>query len=309
MEGRRAVPATVAAALVLAIAGAGAAVAPAAGPSTCSGTFSKQGVLKGTYPNGVIVKGVCVVKSGKARVIGNVTVTRGAALGAVFGRHHSSLTIVGNLIVNRGGTALLGCKVNPDGSGFPCIDESNMKHPTLTSHTTVTGNIIEVSPIGVIVHNSTIGGSISEFGGGGGLSCNPPKSGIFAAVMSPVYSDYEDTAVGGGITVSGLNTCWLGLARVTVHGSVALRSNDLGDPDGIEVVKNHIRKNLSCTGNRHPAGPPGTMPVWDSAEANPSSHAIYPRISEPNTVGGKRSGQCAKASPTTLGGPPAAAAF
>jgi hypothetical protein len=133
---------------------------------------------------------------------------------------------------------------------------------------------------------------------------------VFAAIMSPVYSDYEDSTVGGNLSISGLSTCWLGLARLNVHGNVALVNNVLGDPDGIEVVTNTIGKNLSCQGNGHPAGgPPGAMPVWDSAEANPNSHAIYPRVSHPNTVGGTRSGQCSTASPIALGGPPAAAAF
>ena len=306
---RRMAPVT-AALIVLAIAGASAAVAPAAGPHICSGKFNTPGLLKGTYRNGVIVRGVCVVKTGKAHVLGTLTVTNGSALGAVFGHHNSSLTITGNLVVDRGGTALLGCKVNPDGSGFPCVDDPNMKHPTLTSHAVVTGSIVERSPLGVIVHNSAIGGSITESGGGGGLSCAPPTSGVFAAIMSPVYSDYEDSTVGGNLSISGLSSCWLGLARVKVHSNLSVKNSVTGDFDGIEIVTNNIGKNLSCRGNSHPAGgPPGAMPVWDSAEANPNSKAIYPRISHPNRVGGKRSGQCVTASPVTLGGPPAAPAF
>ena len=305
---RRIAPVT-AALVVLAVAGASAAVARTAGPHVCSGTFKTPGLLKGAYPNGVTVKGVCEVKTGKAHVFGKLTVTNGAALGAVFGRHHSSLTVTGNLVVAKGGVVFLGCKANPDRTGFPCVDDPNQKHPTLTSHATVTGSIIERSPLGVIVHNSAIGRNITETGGGGGLGCAPPKTGVFAAVKSPVYSDYEDSTVGGNVSISGLTTCWLGLARDQVHGNVALVNNDLGDPDGIEVVTNNIHKNLSCTGNTHPGGPPGTMPVWDSAESNPNSHAIYPRTSHPNTVGGTRSGQCVTASPVTLGGPPAAPAF
>lgn len=175
----------------------------------------------------------------------------------------------------------------------------------------VTGSIIEHSPLGVIVHNSSIGHNVTESGGGGGLSCAPPNTGVFAAIGSPVYSDYEDSTVGGNLKISRLNTCWLGLARDKVHGNVTLAKNDLGDPDGIEVVHNKIRKDLSCHGNSHPRSgePPGAMPVWDSAEANSNSMAIYPRISEPNKVGGKRSGQCVTASPTKQGGPPAAPAF
>jgi hypothetical protein len=306
---KRGAPGALAAVFVLAIAGAGAAVAPAAGPYTCSGKFRSPGVLKGSYPNGVVVKGTCAVKAGKAHVFGTLLVTKGATLGAAFGLKHSSLTLTGNLVVGPGAIVVLGCKVNPNGSGQPCFDETNMKKPTLTSHEVITGSIIENSPLGVVIHNSAVGGSVTETGGGGGLNCKTPKSGPFAAAMSPVFSDIEDDTIGGSIRISGLNTCWLGIARANVRGSVTINNNTLADPDGIEVLASHIHKNLSCSGNGHPAGsPPGTLPVWDSADL-PPTFAVYPRVSEPNTIGGKRSGQCVTASPTTLGGPPAAPAF
>ena len=306
---RRSLLAAVAAACVLAVAAAAAEVAPAAGPYVCSGTLGKPGVLKGSYPNGVVVKGTCAVKSGKAHVFGTLLVTKGATLAAVFGRHNSRLTLTGNLVVGPKAIVFLGCKANPDGTGMPCLDESNMKHPTLASHPLIAGNITETSPLGVVIHNTSIGGNVTETGGGGGLNCKTPKSGPFALAMSPVYSDLEDTTVGGNVKVSGLNTCWLGIARDNVRGNVTIKNNDLADPDGIEVLSSHIRKNLSCSGNKHPAGsPPGALPIWDSADL-PPTFAVYPRKSEPNTVGGKRHGQCVTASPTTLGGPPAAPAF
>jgi hypothetical protein len=305
---KRTVPVAIAAAVALAWAvGAGA---KAVSPHVCSGQLGKPGLLKGTYPNGVVVKGVCAVKTGKAHVIGTLKVSNGGALGAVFAADHSSLTVTGNIVIGKGAIAFIGCKVNPNGSGFPCADDPNQKHPTLTSHATVTGSITESSPIGVVIHNTTIGGSVTETGGGGGLNCVPPKTGVFAKFMSPVYSDYEDSSVGGSISISKLDSCWLGIARVKVKGSVTVKNNDMLDPDAIEIVANKITKNLSCSGNSHPGGPPGTMPVWDSAEAfsNPPG-VIFPRTSAPNTVGGTRSGQCVTASPTTLGGPPAASHF
>ncbi|MBV8942991.1 MAG: hypothetical protein JO240_14790, partial [Solirubrobacterales bacterium] len=51
-----------------------------------------------------------------------------------------------------------------------------------------------------------------------------------------------------------------------------------------------------------------SLPIWDSAETV-KLPKIYPRVSEPNTVGGKRSGQCVIASPIKPGGPPAAKHF
>jgi hypothetical protein len=107
--------------------------------------------------------------------------------------------------------------------------------------------------------------------------------------------------------MNGLRTCWFGLARDTVKSYVTININKTADPDAIEVLANHIGKSLSCAGNRHPgAQPKGALPIWDSAEAG---SGLYPRVSEPNTVGGSRSGQCVKASPIKLGGPPAAKHF
>ncbi len=80
-------------------------------------------MLKGTYRGGVVVKGVCAVKAGKAHVIGTLTVAKDAAHAAAFGAHHSSLTVTGNVVVDAGGFAILGCKANPDGTGIPCLDD------------------------------------------------------------------------------------------------------------------------------------------------------------------------------------------
>ena len=304
MRLRRGVPALAAAALVLAIAGAGAAAAPAAGPFVCSGKFHTPGLLKGTYPDGVVVKGVCAVKTGQANVIGTLTVIKGGALGAAFGAHHSRLTVTGNLVIDAGGVAILGCKANPNGTGMPCFDDK-AKVPKLTSHPVISGNVVAKSAVGVLIHNTTIGGNYKETGGGGGLSCNPPKTGVFGAIKSPVFSDIEDAAVKKNVVISGLKTCWLGLARDKIGGSLAINNNTLADPDGIEVLANQIKKNLGCAGNTHPAAasPPGAQPVYDSSEANPMAMTIYPRVAEPNTVGGTRSGQCTLASPSTPTGP------
>src|SRR5579875_73944 len=306
---RRGTPVALAAGVALAIVGFGASQAAAAGPTVCRGTLHRPGVLKGTYRNGVIVRGVCDVKSGRAHVIGTLTVTRGSVLAAAFGGHHSSLTVSGNLLVDQCATAILGCKVNPTGTGFPCIDEPNASHPTLTSHAVVTGNLIARSALGVLVHNSSIGGNVKQSGGGGGLSCAP--KGVFSMFKSPVYSDYEDSTIGGNVLISELDSCWLGFARDRIRGTLTISRNEMADPDAIEVLASRIGKNLACRANGHPSPmPPGDMPVWDSADlhTNPPG-VIYPRISEPNRVGGKRSGQCVTASPTTLGGPPAAHAF
>lgn len=299
---------TAAVGVVLAIAGTTAGANPAASPHVCSGTFSSPGVLKGANPNGVVVKGVCFVNAGKAHVTGTLTVTNGSALVALFGAHHSSLTVAGNVVLDRGSAAALGCKANPNGTGMACVDDPDQSHPTLTSHDRISGNIIAHKALGLIVHNSAIGNSIKDIGGGGGATCAVPKSGIFHAFKSPAFSDLEDSSVGGDVRMNGLRTCWFGLARDNVRSYVTINLNKTADPDAIEVLANHIGASLSCSNNRHPGTQPkGALPIWDSADAGGSG--IYPRVSEPNTVGGSRSGQCVKASPIKLGGPPAAKKF
>ncbi len=288
-----------AAGLALGVLAASPSVAPAAKgkpkPHTCLGTSKSPGVLAGSYPSGVLVKGVCGVNAGPAHVFGTLTLGPGSALAAAFGLNHrthhggSSLTVTGDLVVGRGATLILGCRVVAGGAGFPCLDEPNQKKPTLTSAERVSGNLIENAPLGVVVHNSLIGGNVKETGGGGGVNCTP--SGPFKAFMSPVYSDYEDSSVGGNLGITGLKSCWLGVARVRVHGNLGFASNKLADPDAIEILANHVGKNLSCVGNSS---------VWDSFDLTMNP---YPRQADPNTVHGKRVGQCVLASPATAGGP------
>lgn len=272
-------------------------------PFRCSGTSAKPGVLTGKQRHGVIVEGLCEVNSGAARVTGTVKLKPGATLLAAYGLNHktgkpgSSLTVKGDVIVGRGATFVMGCGP-PE---FGCLDDPNPSNPMLVSHSTVTGNLVSRAPLGVIVHLSKIGGSIREKGGGGGLSCAPPTTGAFAMLMSPVFSDYEESSVHGGISVKDLTTCWLGIASMKIHGSVTLVNNETGDPDGVEVLVNRIHGNLACRGNSHPPGsPPIAQPVWDSAEI--TMNTLYPRKPQPNDVHGKRAGQCVLASPATPGG-------
>jgi hypothetical protein len=239
----------------LGLLGAGAAsAAPAghgAGTWVCSGTPKSPGVLAGSHSS-VVVIGTCVVNAGPASVQGNLVVTRDSTLLAAFARndttHHgkSRLAVGGNLVVRAGGTLLLGCEA----AHFACLDDPHQKHPTLSSASAVGGNLIGTGALGIVVHNSAIGGSVLQNGGGPGLTCTP--TGVFAQFKSPVYSDYEDNWIGGSLAVAGLRSCWLGSLRNHVHGSVLMLGNRLADPDAMEVVSNVVRGNMACFRN-HPA--------------------------------------------------------
>ncbi len=227
--------------LALTLGSLGAASASASAQNgTCSGTPGSPGVLAGTYTGNVTIQGACAVNAGPALVKGNLTVRPGSALVAGFGLNDalgsgsSSLTVKGNVLIQSGAAALIGCFP----TSFPCIDDPNPASPTLSSPVRIAGNLVEQSPLGVVMHDGSVSGNVVETGGGGGLTCEP--SGIFALFQSPVYSDYEDSTVRGNLEISGLTSCWLGIARVHVSGNMRLAGNQLADPDAIEIIANEI---------------------------------------------------------------------
>ena len=268
----------------------------AAGPPVCTGTPDSPGVLAGTYHSNVLVTGVCAVNGGAAVVFGNLTVAPGAAVLAAFalndltGKGTSSLKVTGKLLVQPGGTALVGC----DAASFACLDDPNQEAPTLNMRPKL-GSVNERQPLGVVIHNALVNGSVTESGGGGGETCTP--SGIFEVFGSPVYSDLENSTIHGNVTVTGLQSCWLGNIRDHVGGTVKISNNQLADPDAIEILSNHVSGSLICKGNSM---------TWDSTDLTEN---LYPRQPEPNTVNGKRVGQCVLASPPTEGGQPGPGPF
>jgi hypothetical protein len=275
--------------------GAGPADA-AAGRPLCTGTPAAPGVLAGAFHSNVLVTGVCAVNGGQAVVYGNLTVAPGAALVAAFalndvtGKGISSLRVTGKLIVQKGGSALVGCFA----SSFACLDDPNQSAPTFNRRAKV-GGVVERRPLGVVFHDTLISGNLTEMGGGGGETCVP--SGIFGVFGSPVYSDIEDSTVRGNLSITNLSSCWLGTARVQISGNAKYTNDQLADPDAIEILSNHVAGNLVCKGNSM---------VWDSADLTSN---LYPRAPEPNTVLGKRVGQCVLASPPTEGAPPGPGPF
>jgi hypothetical protein len=262
---------------------AGAAVS---GTTTCAGTsISSPGVLTGTVNSNVLVKGICVVNAGPAVVNGDVTVSPGSVLVSAFGMHNSSLSVKGNIYVRAGATAVLGC--NP--ANFACIDDPNPNKPTLSSPLTVGLDLRSNQPLGIVVHNFTVGGDVIQTGGGGGVNCNP--QGVFKLFQSPVYSTYEVGSVGGDVRISSVHSCWMGIVQLQVGNTMVMYRNKLADPDAIEILANNITGNLICRGNSM---------TWNSHELG---NGLFPRAHQPNTVGRNRKGQCVLSSPNKPGGP------
>ena len=220
--------------------------------STCSGTIDAPGVLAGDYHSNVIVTGICFVNGGPANVSGDLIIAPGAALNASFalndtagGSGVSSLSVRGDVVVQEGGTAFIGCEPNFS----TCSDDPDQNGGTLTGQNHIRGSLIEFQPLGVIVHATTIDGSVAEFGGGGGVNCTPPAGSVFEAFGSPAFSDYEDNSIGHDLIVAGLQTCWLGSLRNTVGGSLIDVKNTMADPDAGEVLQNTVRHDIVCIDN------------------------------------------------------------
>jgi len=194
----------------------------------------------------------------------------------------SGITVNGNINVASGGTLILGCEP----SAFPCFDD--LAAPSLSSPDTVQGSILATSPLGVLVHVSTIGSDAIQTGGGGGVSCVP--TGIFAGLPppvgpSPAYSDYEDNTIGGNLRVTGLQSCWFGALRDKIGGSFTYANNTLADPDASENFTNTISGNFLCSGN---------SPVVHYGDSGGST----------NIVGGFATGECAFGVTQPQPGPP-----
>ena len=115
----------------------------------------------------------------------------------------------------------------------------------LSTTDTVGGSLTAQKALAVIVHASTIGHNVSLIGGGGGVSCIPSP----AVGGSPPYSDFEDVTIGGGLTITGLRSCFLGVFRVVITQNFELHDSLNADPDGNELADNSIAHNLNCTEN------------------------------------------------------------
>jgi hypothetical protein len=238
--------------VVLGAGAAGAAQAHGHHSSTCTGTFNAPGVLAGKFKGDVVVTGVCVVNGGAAVIKGDLILAPGSALNATFalndvaGTGTSSLTVKGDVKVGRGALLAMGCEPNFS----PCTDDPNAgTGGTLTGQNKVFGSVRAFQAVGVLLHASTIKGSVSVLGGGGVESCNPPFPGVFADLGSPPFTDAEDNSIGGNLTMAGLHSCWLGALRNSVRGSVLVAGNSMADPDAMEILANLVRGSIACFKN------------------------------------------------------------
>jgi hypothetical protein len=240
---------------------------------TCSGNFA---VIPAGSFGSLTVEGFCLVApTGTLTVAHNVIVAPGAVLLTnypPFGgpRGLANINVGGNVIVESGAVLVMGC-------GGVCTD-------------VISGNLIGDGALGIIVHATSIDGSVLESAGGNGGTCAPPTSGFFGFIHHPGFSVLDGANIGGDVVVDGYQSCWLGVNHSHVGGNVVVVNNNLADPDAVEILDNTIMGNLVCQQNSM---------VWDSTELTDTG--LFPRLPEPNTVDGHRVGQCVTASPPGSG--------
>src|SRR5215469_15134695 len=250
---------------------AGAATGPAT--FTCSGgtLAAPQVIPAGTYKSVTVSDGFCVMQ-GTYIITGGLTVEPGAFLDAAvfFGFPPYDYGTPCNVFVTVSG----GIRVGQD-AAFYFGNSSDTGCPS--SNNVVTGGISATSAESVVVHGTTISGGFTVQGGGGGTTCEPTATSPFGP-----YTNIEDSQVNGGVSVSDLSTCWTGIIRTTVNGTVKVNNNTMGDPDAIEIGLNHINGTLACSGNALAFPGPGGVPT-NSFDGSPPN---------PNVVTGARTGQC-----------------
>jgi hypothetical protein len=276
--------------------GAGAAVAGGTGGEGGGGSaYNCTGgnIPPGTYRS-ITVSGVCTMSVGNVVVKGNVTVKPGALLDnnapgdpTATPTVAAQLYVGGNVKVGKGAVLLLGCSPNS-----ACAGNQNPTPPTPPtepgiSSARIRGNVTAINAMAVVIHSSSIGGSFTDIGGGGGpvaqtcaaqdpsqptITALEPWSLDPALAFTPVYTDAEDASIGGNYTIVGVKSCWLGSLRNQIRGDATFIGNTMGDPDAVEIGNNLIKENFTCF-NNNPAPQFG-----DGASSD--------------LVGGRAKGQC-----------------
>lgn len=211
----------------------------------------------------------------------------------------------GNVNVGKGAVLFLGCDfaiVCPPGfSTYPGPPGLYPGSPIGFSNPgdMIQGNLTSDGALGVVIHSVKIEGNATLSGGGGGLAMLQPSGpgsgdqpggclGSFITPLQPspwnldptlavfgipVYSDFEESSIGGNLKLTGLTTCWMGSLRNKIGGNLVDTNNLFGDPDANEVLGNIVPGNITCLNNNH------AVQIGDS-------------FGDSNIVGGNAIGEC-----------------
>ncbi len=243
----------VALALTLLAVAASSAVAARPGSATCSGGT----IAAGTYSS-LTVTGVCSFGGGTVTVRHNLVVAAGATLNDHAASPLTTVHVGGNVLVGKGGILGLGTY-----------------NPSAPHDSVVDGNVIADQPLSLYISFTTIHGNLISHGGGGGVT------GEFRNFPT------KDNTIDGNAVITGWTGGWIGFIRNHVGRNVIFSNNKSVinglvnppvpgqvDTDSSEIMTNVIGRNLICEGNT------------PKAQVNPDDGG------QPNTVGGRKIGQC-----------------
>jgi hypothetical protein len=244
----------VALAVTLLAVAASSAVAARPGSATCSGGT----IAAGTYSS-LEVTGNCSFGGGTVTVRHNLVVAAGATLNDHAASPLTTVHVGGNVLIGKGGILGLGTY-----------------NPSAPHDSVVDGNVIADQPLSLYISFTTIHGNLISHGGGGGVT------GSFRNFPT------KDNTIDGNAVITGWTGGWIGFIRNHVGRNVIFSNNKSVinglvnppvpghvDTDSSEVMTNVIGRNLICEGNT------------PKAQVNPDDGG------QPNTVGGRKIGQCA----------------
>jgi hypothetical protein len=222
----------------------------------------------------VTVTGFCFMQ-GTYTIKGGLTIAPGGVLDAAGAGPEATpcsqfVNVSGAVQVGAGGVLYLG---NGPGTGCP------------NSNDVVNGGISALGSDTVVIHGTTINGGFRANGGGPG-NCDGSAAAPFGS-----FTNVEDSRVNGGLSITNLNTCWIGTIRNVVKGGETVSNNQTSDTDAIEINTNTIYGGLGCTGNfLNPAVPPDTTtPHAPNGVPTNFADGAGPF---PNTIIGQATGQC-----------------
>jgi hypothetical protein len=239
--------------------------------ATCAG----GPIAPGTY-HSLTVSGFCSMGPGVFDIKGGLTIAPSGGLEATD--CDAQVTVSGGVQVQSGGILGLGGSAVGHGGGSCPADTTDV----------VRGGLVANQAVAVIIHGTTIDGGFSVQGGGGGTTCdNAP------GLPFPPFTNVEDSRINGGVSVSGLSTCWIGIIRVQVNGGMSVTNNTLGDTDAIEIGLNVIHGGLACSGNQLDSAVPPDLNPADHAPNGVPTNFFDGSGPNPNSVTGHESGQCA----------------
>jgi hypothetical protein len=182
----------------------------------------------GTYSSITVDSGLCTFLPGVFQINGSLTIAPESGVDATNCDTH--VTVTGGISV-QGGILGLGGSVNGTGCEADTGD-------------VVRNGIRANNAAAVIIHGTAISGGLSIVGGGVTTDCE-----VGIPFFGPTFFDLEDSSVNGGVTVTGLTTCWFGAIRNHINGGMRDTNNTFGDPDANEVQTNTINGPLICNGN------------------------------------------------------------